>query len=269
MSSVDELARLVEGCQDSLLLVVTGAGISAASGIPTFRGPEPEAIWRHTPQELATRACFERDPVTHWRWYFDRFRMLDDVKPNAGHRGLVDLERWQAGRGEFLLVTQNIDSLHERAGSRSLIKVHGTADRLRCSAAGCVHAAPRGSLPRAEIDLEPFVGRPGAETLPRCPACGAVLRPHVLFFDEYYDEHDDYRFATVRAAAASAGALLFVGTSLAVGVTELLLWEALRRRVGMALVDPAGTSRPELPMCVVAEPAEEVLPRLVARLGEP
>ena len=141
------MSRLLEAVHQAgrgLILVVTGAGASHASGIPTFRGREPEAVWKQDDIDLATRRTFELDPVAQWSWYLRRFERLEGARPNPGHLALVELERWQTARGGgFLLVTQNIDTLHEEAGSRRLIKVHGSSDRLRCSRQGCRHGARR------------------------------------------------------------------------------------------------------------------------------
>jgi NAD-dependent deacetylase len=262
----DEISAL----GDSLLLVVTGAGISHASGIPTFRGNDPDAVWKRSDVEMATFDYFRRDPVGQWRWYLKRFASIDGARPNPAHRALVDLERWQIQRGgDFLLVTQNIDCLHEDAGSERLIKVHGSSDRVRCVARGCANAAPSGSLERRRIDIARFADDPSLETLPRCPDCGEWLRAHVLFFDEYYGEHDDYRFDAVQAAASSCALALFVGTSFAVGVTDLVLRAAWARRKSVVSIDPAG--RPAGPefagVLQIQEPAEAVLPRLCRQLG--
>ncbi len=249
------------------MLVVTGAGVSAASGIKTFRGSEPDAIWRRDPQELATRAFLKRDPVTHWHWYVTRFAAVDTARPNPAHQALADYERKLGEADRFLLVTQNIDTLHEQAGSRRLVKVHGTADRLRCSRPGCDLAAPVGSLPRSEVDLSAFRESPGDDTLPRCPKCAALLRPHVLFFDEYYTEHEDYGFDRVQRAAWEAELVLFVGTSMSVGITDLVFRAGNATGATMLLVDPeprvgAYTAR----LKSVRAAAEEILPAAVAAL---
>ncbi len=244
--------------------MVTGAGASHASGIPTFRGREPEAVWKQDDIALATRHALEVDPVAHWSWYLRRFERLEQARPNPAHRALVELEQWQTGRGgEFLLVTQNIDTLHEQAGSRRLIKVHGSSDRLRCSRQGCVNGAPAGSLARAPIDLSRFRASPEQRHLPTCPACGAPLRAHVLFFDEMYDEHADYRFDEVQRAADEAALMIFVGTSFSVGVTELLVHAAALRRVPRFSVDPGAGRQPgRTGIETLAAPAEALLPTL-------
>lgn len=264
-----ELAEAFEAAADELILVVTGAGVSQASGIPTFRGADPDAIWEHSDMEMATFGFFEQDPVTQWRWYLDRFKTLETARPNPAHAALVALERWQLARGgEFLLVTQNIDCLHEEAGSREMIKVHGTADRVRCSEPGCALGAPTGSLPRADGGLDRFRAAPSRETLPRCSRCGAVLRGHILFFDEFYDGHRDYQYSRVREAASVAGLVLFAGTSFSVGVTDTVLWSAAMRRVPVFSIDPAAsTAASQLPVTQLSVSAEEFLPATCRALG--
>ena len=252
-----------------LVLVVTGAGVSAASGLPTFRSG-PDAIWRRSDVETATEEFFRREPVAHWRWYLDRFDGVLEAEPNPAHHALAALERWQAGRGgELTLVTQNIDGLHRAAGSRDVVEVHGTARRLRCSRTGCPLGAPAGSIPRREVDLRPFHDDPSAETLPRCPECGAILRAHALFFDEYYDGHHDYRFGRVRRDLERMSLALFVGTSFSVGVTELALRSALFQKVPAYSVDPGGGDGEHPWVTELTAPAEELLPEVCDLLGAP
>jgi NAD-dependent deacetylase len=246
------------------LVVVTGAGVSAASGIPTFRGTDPDAVWTRDVLALGTFAFFEEDPVESWRWYLSRFDRAVGSAPNPAHLALAALERRMAGRGEpFLLVTQNIDTLHEQAGSRALVKVHGSADRVRCSRVGCRHGAPSGSIPRTEVDLAAFRASPSRETVPRCPACDAPIRQHVLWFDETYDSHDDYRFAEVLAAAAEADRVLFVGTSFSVGVTDAVLGAARWSGARVLSIDPGGGPAPYGVPTLRAK-AEDVLPAVLA-----
>jgi NAD-dependent deacetylase len=268
-SAVDELAGELRNLGNGALLVVTGAGISLASGIPTFRGTDPGAIWKRDVTELGTRRFFEEDPAASWEWYLSRFDAVLACTPNAAHEALVRLERWHLGRGgRFLLVTQNIDTLHEDAGSREMVKVHGSADKARCSRTGCARGAPSGSVPRAEIDVAAFRAGPTLENVPRCPECGSYLRPHVLWFDEYYHEHEDYQVMRVEQFAQEADVTVFIGTSLAVGVTELALRAALWRETPVYLLDP--TARVALPQVHhAAVKAEEALPKLCDALGAP
>lgn len=245
------------------LLVVTGAGVSHASGIATFRGSDPGAVWARDVTSLGTCAYFEEDPVGSWRWYLERFDGVLAARPNAAHRALAAVEAHLDALGTpFLLVTQNVDPLHERAGSQRLVKVHGSADRVRCTTRGCAHGAPLGSLPRPEEALAAFRRAPGAATLPRCPRCGGLLRQHVLWFDERYDSHADYQFHRVLAAAAAAAAVLFVGTSFAVGVTDAVLSLARRRGAALRSIDPS-PSPPPRGVTPVRAPAEAALPAAV------
>ena len=263
---VTKLADALRRPGRGLLLVVTGAGVSAASGLPLFRGTDPGAIWNRDVTEIGTVRYFERDPVGWWQWFLGSFAGLDGAAPNPAHRALAALEDWQTGQGgDFLLVTQNIDTLHEQAGSRRLIKVHGTADRVRCARTGCRLGAPAGSLPRREADFAAFLAAPSRATLPRCPECGALLRAHALLFDEYYDEHADYRYGEVRRAVERMAAALFVGTSFSVGVTELVLREALGWRTPALAIDPAGVAVPGVTLFQAG--AEEILPAVCRELG--
>ena len=259
--AVDNLIRDLTDLKTGQFLVVTGAGISRASGIDTFRGSEPGAVWKQSDMTLATRETLERDPVRQWSWYLQRFRAVHGAKPNPAHRALVSLGASLADRSiELRLVTQNIDTLHEAAGSHDLIKVHGTSDRIRCSRNGCRYGAPSGSLPFVPSHFDRFEVAPSRESLPRCPDCGAILRAHVLFFDEYYLEHQDYRFAEAEVLAATADRMLFVGTSFSVGVTDLYLRAGARRGIPMWSIDPHAPEPTIQGLRTLPYPAEDFLP---------
>jgi NAD-dependent deacetylase len=267
MTDVDELARTISSDASGRLLVVTGAGISLASGIPTFRGSDPGAIWSRDVTELGTNRYFEEAPANSWSWYLSRFGRLAHVEPNPGHHALAALERWHVARGgNFLLVTQNVDRLHAAAGSESLVEVHGRADRVRCSRRGCELGAPTGSIPRADVPIEEFLANPIDANVPRCPACDANLRQHVLWFDERYIDHADYQWTRVRRGADTATLVIFVGTSFAVGITEYVLEAALERHAPVFSIDPGGL-QPDPRVRVVRAASEEVLPAIVAALG--
>jgi NAD-dependent deacetylase len=266
--SVATLATALEALDGGFLVVLTGAGISLASGIPTFRGSDPGAIWKRDVLELGTRRYFESDPAGSWSWYTRRFDPVLGKRPNAAHHALAALERWHDGRGgRFLLVTQNVDPLHERAGSERLVKVHGSAERVRCSREGCRHGAPGGSLPRSDFDFTALRAEPVVENVPRCPACGALLRQHVLWFDEYYDEHRDYQWPRVLQAAEAMDGLLCVGTSFSVGVTELFLRAALGAGKPVLSVDPGAEASPHPGVVGLRAASEVLLPAVCERLG--
>ncbi len=253
------------------VLVLTGAGISAESGIPTFRGKE--GYWvvgsrNYVPQEMATLEMFRRNPEEVWRWYLYRFGVVRHAQPNAGHRALAALE--EALQDRFTLVTQNIDGLHRRAGSSEgrTYCIHGDAAWVRCAVDCGV-----GRLPLPEFSdrsrNDPFTAEDRRRLL--CPRCGGWLRPHVLWFDEYYDE-ENYRMQSALRAAGEASLLLVVGTS---GATNLpmqigeLCW---RRNIAMVDVNPEYNPFAELaesaPKGFFAKgSACDRLPEIVAALG--
>ena len=171
MNSVDQLATAIHNLGARQLVVVTGAGISLASGIPTFRGSDPDAVWSKDVMEMGTNRFFMENPGESWAWYLSRFDNLSDKEPNDAHTALVELERWHTARGgRFLLVTQNVDTLHRKAGSERLVEVHGRSDEVRCSQFGCELAAPFGSMARVDLDLDTFRTDPSdANIAPRVP----------------------------------------------------------------------------------------------------
>src|SRR5512133_1871608 len=251
------------------VVVLTGAGISAESGIPTFRGAE--GYWvvgsqNYMPQEMATNEMFERAPEEVWRWYLYRFGVCQDALPNAGHGALVALERALGER--FTLVTQNIDGLHRRAGSRRVFCIHGDAAYVRCArecGLGVVDLPP-GLVPRGEHPL----GDAERDAL-SCPRCEGWLRPHVLWFDEYYDE-EHYRMESALRAAGAADLLLVVGTSGATNLPMQIGRIAFLR--GAALVDVNPEENPFAELAARSErgffargSACERLPEIVAALG--
>ncbi|HYI10992.1 MAG TPA: Sir2 family NAD-dependent protein deacetylase [Thermoanaerobaculia bacterium] len=250
-----------------LMLVLTGAGISLASGIPTFRGTDEGAVWTRDVTELGTYRFFERDPVRSWQWYRQRFRTALGAKPNAAHFALAELERWHRDRGgQFLLVTQNIDTLHEQAGSVEFAKVHGSADRARCSSLRCSSGSTE-TVAVTDLDFSGFEREPRLEAIPRCPQCHSLMRPHVLWFDEMYTGHVDYRWSTVTEACDRMGLALAVGTSFSVGVTELVGRAANQRKAPMFIVDPTADPGPRgLHAVHVREKAEDLLPIVAATL---
>lgn len=259
------LAERVAAVGRGHLVVLTGAGVSAASGLPLFRGPAPDAIWTRDVTEMGTIAAFDRDPVTWWRWFIARFGGLRDARPNAAHAAIAELERWHGSRGgRFTLITQNVDTLHEAAGSPSPVKVHGTISRLRCSQWGCAHGAPSGWLPLDVFDALRWFDDPREETLPRCPSCRALIRAHVLLFDEYYTGHDDYEFARASEALGTMALLLLVGTSLAVGITDIAVRGAANRRIPAVRIDPRAEENGTTMM--LRGDAESVLPEVMEML---
>jgi len=181
----------------SRLVVLTGAGVSAQSGIPTFRDAQTGLWARFTPEDLASPDAYARDPLFVWTWYAERYATCEQAAPNAAHAALARLEHAK-GDG-FLLVTQNVDGLHARAGNRRVIELHGNLRTGRCEACASVQRLP----PPAEFTPPPT-----------CGACGSRMRPNVVWFGELLPER-----ALQRAweAFAQSEAALVVGTS---GVVE-------------------------------------------------
>jgi NAD-dependent deacetylase len=218
------------------VVVLTGAGVSAESGIPTFRGTE--GYWvvgsrNYMPQEMATHEMFERAPEEVWRWYLYRFGLCRFAEPNAAHAALVRLED-ALGPERFTLVTQNIDGLHRRAGSRRVFCIHGDVAWVRCAAECGVGLLDLPEFPeRSKDDLVTAADRQRLT----CPRCGGWLRPHVLWFDECYDEVN-YRMESALAAAEEADLLLVAGTSGATNLPSQIGRLAFLRGAAMVDVNP-------------------------------
>jgi NAD-dependent deacetylase len=283
-STVEETAESVAARQAGLaearkrlraarrVLVLTGAGISAESGVPTFRGPgaaggafpQPrtrdslarerlqgsatrsrrhpvDALWRQfRPEDLATPQAFASDPRLVWEWYAWRRERMAAVRPNAGHHALVRLEERAPG---FLLATQNVDGLHALAGSRRMVELHGSIWLLRCTGCGAERDArgPLGELP------------------PRC-ACGALLRPGVVWFGENLPEEPVQK---AFAAASAADVVLVVGTS-SIVYPAAGLPQVARARGGFVIeVNPESTPLSGQCQVCLRGPAAELLPELV------
>jgi NAD-dependent deacetylase len=188
----------------SRLLVLTGAGISAESGLATFRGSG--GLWEGSRvEDVATPEAFEADPVRVWRFYSERRSGASAVQPNAAHLALAEAERRMGDR--FLLATQNVDGLHGRAGSRRLVEVHGSLARSRCSRCG------------TKIDDMTWPVEPPLPTCAACftdPAGPALMRPDIVWFGELLDPADEWRIRQFVASAERAGvrlAFLAIGTS--------------------------------------------------------
>lgn len=187
---LDDLARRLRSA--SRITVLTGSGMSAASGIPTFRGSG--GLWRNfRPEDLATPDAFDRDPVTVWEWYDWRRGLIAAARPNRGHEILA---AWSIRHPGFTLLTQNVDGLHERAGAAGVVRLHGSIWELRCQA-GC------GRMPWEDLRA-PLPSLP-----PACPDCGGLARPGVVWFGESLPM-DAWGAA---AAAVACDVFLAVGTS--------------------------------------------------------
>ena len=257
-----------------LILTLTGAGVSAESGVPTFRGEE--GYWRigsrnYFPQELATRAAFMRDPDEVWGWYLYRRSVCRAASPNAGHLALAELERGLVERGEgdrFLLVTQNVDGLHLRAGNTlaRTYQIHGNLDYMRSVQDDDTQIYP---LPK-ELGERWQRGRAiGDEQRGYlvCPRDASQARPHVLWFDESYDEKR-FRFQSTLDAIERASLVIVVGTSGTTNLPSLIVHRTAERRVPLLVVNrdssPYSSMAEQIPSGLFVQgPAGEILPPLV------
>jgi NAD-dependent deacetylase len=245
-AKVRELAELVRARQPCVVL--TGAGISTESGIPDFRSPS--GIWaQYDPMEYATISAFRRDPGKVWEFYALRFEALTSAEPNEGHRALAELERRGLVRA---VVTQNIDTLHERAGSRDVVEVHGSIREAECPA--CSER-----VPLAEV-VELLRDRPA----PPCPRCGEILKPGVVMFGELLPEREIDRAFEL---AGEAGLLLVVGSSLEVHPVAGLPDTTLMAGGEVAIVNRGPTPYDGAASLRMETGAGETLAALAAALG--
>lgn len=255
---VSPARRLLDGA--GRVAVLTGAGISADSGVPTFRGED--GLWKeHRPEELATPDAFRRDPRLVWEWYAWRREVVAGCEPNEAHRALA---RWTIRSPGVWILTQNVDALHvealeAEAGDEAatgdgpsprdrLLELHGSLFRVRCT--GCGRRRPH----RDPIDAS------SRETLPRCGDCGSLLRPDVVWFGEALDPDVLDR---ARRAAEEAEACLVVGTSGAVEPAASLARIAAAGGAAVVEVDPDRTALSGLADAVLRAGAAEAVPALL------
>ncbi len=228
--------------------VLTGAGVSAESGVPTFRASD--GLWEgHKIEDVASPEGFKRDPELVWQFYNARRANVATVKPNPGHHALVKLEGLWGDR--FTLVTQNVDGLHRAAGSRNVLELHGSLRRTRCLS--CHMIDDRGLEPLGDF--------------PECPHCLGHLRPDIVWFGEMLPE-DVLHAATLAASACDV--FLVVGTSAVVHPAASLIPLAKRSRTPGAKVIEVNLQETEASRLAdvgLYGPSGVVLPRLVERLG--
>lgn len=223
--------------------VLTGAGISAESGVPTFRDAQTGLWENYRPEDLATPEAFARDPELVWSWYAWRRELVGGVEPNAGHRALAGLEDFVP---KFTLATQNVDGLHQRAGSRNVLELHGNISRTVCS------------FEYEAVDPGGLEGEP-----PPCPSCGAYLRPDVVWFGEALPLE---AFERAREEAGGSDVFLSVGTSSLVQPAASLPQAAFSG--GATVVEVNQDATPLTPQVdyVLRGPAGETLSALLASL---
>ena len=238
---LDQLARKLR--HDARITVLTGAGVSAASGVPTFRGPD--GLWRNfRPESLATPEAFRRDPKLVWDWYDWRRQVLATKKPNRAHEVLAT---WSVRYPNFRLITQNVDGLHERAGTRNVIRFHGSIWEVLCWN-NC-----KASPPRWWDETVPFSAIP-----PPCPHCGGIVRPGVVWFGEGI-EPDVMRQSM---DALDCDVFFTIGTSSMVYPAASLVHEAKARGAYTVEINMEATPASRLLDLALQGPAEEILHNL-------
>ncbi|MEO8427496.1 MAG: NAD-dependent deacylase [Verrucomicrobiota bacterium] len=221
--------------------VLTGAGTSAESGVPTFREAQTGLWARFNPAELATPAAFLRNPQLVWEWYAWRRQLVAQAKPNAAHRALTELEQRIP---EFSLITQNVDGLHQRAGNRRVIELHGNILRTKCF----------------EENVVVETWKETGEVPPRCPRCGGRLRPDVVWFEETLPPE---ALNSAIQAARACDLFLSIGTSTVVHPAASLPYEALERGAMIIEVNPEITPLTGEARHSFHGPAGVVLPALL------
>ena len=244
----DLLARARQCLQHAAhIAVLSGAGISAESGVPTFRDAQTGLWARFRPEELATEDAFRRHPERVWDWYAERRASLAAVQPNAGHLALAEFERRHPGR--LTVITQNVDGLHQRAGSQGVLALHGSLAEDRWLDPCALHRQGACDVARAEP------GRP-----PRCPQCGNPVRPAVIWFGEMLPEH---ALRQAEQAASRCDVMLVVGTAGAVYPAAGLAHQARAVGAQVIIVNPHPSELDELAHLRLAGSAAQVLPRLL------
>lgn len=243
--AVGRLAELIAGSRRTIAL--TGAGMSTESGLPDYRGAT--GLWRNRRfEELASVRMWATHPVEFWVFYHERIRAIGAARPNPGHLALAELER----RGALdLVITQNVDGLHQAAGSRAVHEAHGTLAEVECLA--CRWRGPS-AVAHDQLDA-------GAE-VPVCPACGDVLKPAVVLFGELLSS----AFATVASEVERCDVLLVLGTSLQVPPVAYLPGDALGAGATLAIVNDGPTAFDARATVRIAGRTGEILPELLARL---
>ena len=225
--------------------VLTGSGVSAESGVPTFRDAQTGLWAKYRPEELATPRAFRRNPRLVWEWYEWRRTLVAGAKPNPAHLALAEMEELFQ---QFCLITQNVDGLHQRAASRRVIELHGNITRTKCFEEGTIvsHWNKTGDVP------------------PRCPNCGGLLRPDVVWFEEAMPETE---MELAAEASATCDVFLSIGTSTVVYPAAALPSEAVRSGATVVEINPQPTPFTPRAHFALAGAAGVVLPELMKALN--
>lgn len=235
------------------IAVLTGAGVSKESGVPTFRDAL-DGLWsRYDPEDLATRQAFQQNPRLVWDWYEYRRQMVRQAQPNPGHHALAQI---QARFPDFTLITQNVDDLHERAGSHDVIHLHGNIAQSKCFD-NCRGDPTLIDLATLDYDVD--------DGPPRCPHCGGWVRPDVVWFGEMLAQD---LLMSAYEISEKAAVMLVVGTSGLVTPAATLPKMAHRAGAKLIEVNPDTTMLSSIAHVHLAGPSGEMLPRLMEALSD-
>ncbi len=240
-----QIADILSRC--IMPVAFTGAGISAESGVPTFR--DNNGLWDgYDPMKVATPESFRENPKSVWQFYNERRKQVKQVQPNPAHLALAELE---SIHGNLLIITQNIDGLHQQAGSKNIIELHGSLFKARCT----------------QCDYQTEIDKPEREILseilsdePTCPKCFSLLRPSVVWFYEPLPEDE---FSSTVEAADSCDVMLSIGTSAEVHPAASLIWQAKANGAIVIEINPKPTAASNIANICIRESAGKALPKIV------
>jgi len=252
--NVDDIAKSAEALRDAKhIVMLTGAGVSAESGVPTFR--DKDGLWdKYDVTTLATPQAFEEDPGFVWKWYDWRRQKVKDVKPNPGHHAIADMEKWAEANGKrFTLVTQNIDNLHSLAGSRNIFELHGNIWKVRLWGTG-----------PDDISVRELLECPLAECPPKDDA-GKLLRPHVVWFGETLSPAV---IEGAQHAAMDCDVMFVVGTANVVYPSAVMPYAVLRKGGTVIEINPGVTELSSDATISMREKSGEALPEIYSRITE-
>ncbi len=244
VDSIEQAAKMIK--QAEYVIAFTGAGISAESGVPTFRGKG--GLWeKYKPEDIATPEAFERDPVKVWEWYKMRMELIAKTKPNPGHIALARMEESGIIKA---IITQNVDGLHQRAGSKNVLELHGSIWRVRCV--------------NPECGYKTRIKEPPKEIPPHCPRCGSLLRPDVVWFGEPLPSRV-WEQAVIEAS--NADLVLVVGTS-GVVMPAAMIPLLVKQHGGVIIEVNIEPSNITVSADVfLRDKAGKILPKIARRLG--
>jgi len=249
--AIQQAATAVDRAQR--IAVLTGAGVSKESGVPTFRDAQTGLWARFDPQQLATPQAFQRNPKLVWEWYEFRRSTVREAKPNPGHVALAMLQKHYP---RTTLITQNVDDLHEQAGSRDVIHLHGSIAQTKCFG-NCQGPSTLVDLATIDNDLD--------DLPPRCPSCGAYLRPDVVWFGEVLPSDQLQRAID---ASTTCDLMLVVGTSGLVHPAASLPIYAYQSGAALIEINPDRTPLSDMATLRLEGPSGEVLPHLIEALDD-